>query len=75
MFLNDLFSKSLFEEEKFIIINRVTDKIFTTINQIIEKNLDDINIILNADTLEKRSKLRQVFEKKKRTYLRSILSR
>ena len=65
MFLNDLFSKSLFEEEKFIIINRVTDKIFTTIDQIIEKNLDDINIILNADTLEKRSKLRQVFEKKK----------
>jgi len=65
IFLENIFSKSLFENEKIIIIKRVTDKILKTIEEIKEKNIEDIKIILNADTLEKKSKLRSFFEKSK----------
>ena len=65
IFLENIFSKSLFEKEKIIIIKRVTDKIFKIIEEINEKNIEDIKIILNADTLEKKSKLRSFFEKSK----------
>ena len=47
-FLNSIISKSFFEDEKLIIISRVDDKIFPMIEEIMEKNLDDIKIILNA---------------------------
>ena len=49
-----------------IIISRATDKIKDLIDQIIEKEINDITIILNANILEKRSKLRNMFEKDKK---------
>ena len=64
-FLENIFSKSLFESEKIIIIKRVTDKILKVIEEITEKNIKDIKIILDADILEKKSKLRSFFEKDK----------
>jgi DNA polymerase-3 subunit delta len=64
-FLENIFSKSLFESEKIIIIKRTTDKIFKVIEEITEKNIKDIKIILDADVLEKKSKLRSFFEKDK----------
>ena len=64
-FFDNIFTKSLFETNKFIIIKRGSDKIINIINQIIDKNLDDINILINAENLEKRSKLRTLFEKNK----------
>ena len=66
IFLENIFSKSLFESEKVIIIKRVTDKILKVLEEIEEKNIDDIKIILNADILEKKSKLRSFFEKSKK---------
>ena len=66
IFLENIFSKSLFESEKVIIIKRVTDKILKVLDEIEEKNIDDIKIILNADILEKKSKLRSFFEKSKK---------
>ncbi len=66
LFLENLLSKSLFETEKIIIIKRSTDKIFKIINEIIDKKLDDLIFIFNADSLEKRSKLRSFFEKDKK---------
>ena len=66
-FLNSIFSKSLFEDKKIIIINQASDKIFNLINEIIEKNIPDISIILNANNLEKKSKLRTFFEKNTET--------
>ena len=66
-FFNSIVSKSFFENEKIIIISRVGDKIFRIIEEVIEKNLDDIKIILNSGLLEKRSKLRNLFEKNKNT--------
>ena len=65
IFLENVFSKSLFENEKIIIIKRVSDKILKVIEEIEDKNVEDIKIILNADNLEKKSKLRYFFEKSK----------
>ena len=65
-FIESILSKSLFESEKIIIINRVTDKILKIIDEIDSKNIEDIKIILNADNLEKKSKLRSLFEKDKK---------
>ena len=64
-FLENIFSKSLFEEEKIIIIKRATDKILKILEELKSKNIDDVIIILNSDTLDKRSKLRIYFEKNK----------
>mgnify|MGYP003973165405 FL=1 len=64
-FFNEILSKSFFEKEKLIIINRTTDKIKNLIDEIIEKKIDDIIIILNSSSLEKKSKLRILFEKNK----------
>ncbi len=64
-FIENILSKSLFEQNKTIIIKRATDKIFKIIEILKEKNIEDVKIILNSHNLEKRSKLRAVFEKEK----------
>ena len=66
-FFESIQSKSFFEKEKLIIISRVSDKIKNIIEEIIEKNIEDIKIILNSGILEKKSKLRSLFEKNKNT--------
>ncbi len=64
-FLENIFSKSLFEKEKYIKIDRATDKIFRIINIILEKKIEDISIIINCGPLDKKSKIRNLFEKEK----------
>ena len=64
-FFESIQSKSFFEKEKLIIISRVSDKIKNIIEEIIEKNIEDIKIVLNSRILEKKSKLRSLFEKNK----------
>tara|TARA_B100001093_G_C26772487_1_gene990844 strand:+ start:318 stop:1316 length:999 start_codon:yes stop_codon:yes gene_type:complete len=64
-FYNDMLSRSLFENNKIIIINRSTDKILPVIDYLSSKNLDGIIFIIKSDILEKRSKLRSIFEKNK----------
>ena len=64
-FLESALSKSLFENEKIIIIKRATDKIIKIIEEIESRNIEDLNIIINAENLEKKSKLRSFFEKSK----------
>jgi DNA polymerase-3 subunit delta len=64
-FFNSILTKSFFDNEKLIIINRATDKIRTIIEELIEKNPEDIQIILNSKNLEKKSTLRKLFEKEK----------
>ena len=65
-FIESLVSKSLFESEKIIIIKRATDKILKIFQNIISKNINDLNVIINADNLERKSKLRTYFEKDKK---------
>jgi len=65
-FLTDLFNKSFFENDKLIIINRATDKILDLIEEIFKREPEGIKCILNAQILDKRSKLRSFFEKEKK---------
>ena len=64
-FFDGIFSKSFFEEKKIFIISRVTEKFNDIIEQIIEKEVKDITIVLNSTILDKKSKLRKLFEKEK----------
>ncbi len=65
IFLDEILNKSLFSEEKIIIIKKGTDKILNLLQKIIEKELKDIKIIIISGPLEKKSKLRNFFEKEK----------
>ena len=65
LFFNGILTKSFFDDKKLIIINRATDKIKETVEDLIEKNPEDIKIILNSKNLEKKSTLRKIFEKEK----------
>ena len=66
-FKESIFNKSFFEKEKLIIIQRVSDKLLSIIEEIIEKKTDDISFILISEILEKKSKIRGLFEKNKNT--------
>ena len=65
-FIENITSQSLFESEKIIIIKRATDKLLNIVEEISSKNIEDVIIIFNADNLEKRSKIRSLFEKDKK---------
>ena len=65
-FFESINSKSLFEDEKVIVITRVTDKIFKIVSEIIDKEFVDLTLILDAEILEKKAKLRSFFEKGKK---------
>ena len=65
-FIETTLSKSLFENEKIIIIKRATDKIHNIINQVSLKDIEDLIILVHADNLEKKSKLRSLFERNKK---------
>ena len=66
IFYENILSESLFEDEKIILINRATDKIVRIIEEVIEKDIAKISILINSNILEKRSKLRSIFEKDKK---------
>ena len=61
----NIYSKSFFENEKLILIYDVTDRITDLIEKIISDKVDDIVIILIAKRLDKKSKIRNYFEKEK----------
>ena len=63
--ISGFLNQSFFDNEKVIIISRVTDKILDFIKIVLDKNIHDIKIILKSGLLEKRSKLRTFFEKEK----------
>jgi DNA polymerase-3 subunit delta len=60
--IDSLLTKSLFEEDKSIIISRATDKILKFIQDILKRKISNIKIIINCGLLEKKSKLRNLFE-------------
>ena len=61
-FKESILSKSFFDKDKLIIINRASDKILNVIEEIIDKNINDLVIIIKTGILEKKSKLRKFFE-------------
>ena len=66
-FKEDIYNRSFFENEKLIIINRVTDKIHGIIEEVVLGDTENIYIILLSGQLEKKSKIRSFFEKNKET--------
>lgn len=56
-------NQSLFSEKKIIFIQEASDKVFDQIEESIEKENNEIKIYIFADILEKKSKLRNLFEK------------
>ena len=65
--IGEILNKSLFCEKRILIVSRATDKSVKIIEEILEKNINDIKIIYKSGALEKRSKLRNIFEKNKLT--------
>jgi DNA polymerase III subunit delta len=65
-FYNTILTKSFFENEKLIVIHRATEKIRETVEEIIERNVEDLSLVINSNLLEKKSKLRNLFEKGKK---------
>ncbi len=62
-FISSLLNQSLFETNKLIIISRSTDKIFALVSAILEKENFETKIIIKSTTLDKKSKIRKLFEK------------
>ncbi len=65
-FIEEILTKSLFDDQKIILINRATDKILSIIEILLEKKIEDKIILINSGLLEKKSKLRNLFEKDKK---------
>ena len=64
-FYENILSGSLFESSKIIIINRASDKIYEIIEDLINRNIQNVKIIINSGILETKSKIRSLFEKQK----------
>ena len=67
---NDFFetclNESLFSNKKFILISRVTTKMYEIVTELLNKEIYNKKIIFNSAALEKKSKIRQLFEKEKK---------
>tara|TARA_B100001175_G_scaffold279968_1_gene257479 strand:- start:73 stop:1056 length:984 start_codon:yes stop_codon:yes gene_type:complete len=64
-FISSQINKSFFDESKLILISRVSEKIIKLINELLDRKINDITIVLNSTNLDKKSKLRSIFEKDK----------
>tara|TARA_B100001758_G_scaffold143301_1_gene123404 strand:+ start:691 stop:1674 length:984 start_codon:yes stop_codon:yes gene_type:complete len=64
-FISSLINKSFFEQSKLIIISRASEKIMKLIDDLIDRGINDVIIVINAGILDKKSKLRSIFEKNK----------
>jgi len=65
-FNNLIFSGSLFSKKKIISVYNTTDKIISYLEKILNKFPEDIFLIFFSEILEKKSKLRNFFEKDKK---------
>ena len=66
-FKEKVYNKTFFDNEKLIIIKRVSDKLYKAIEELVLKDIEDISILLISDNLDKKSKLRIFFEKNSKT--------
>ncbi len=63
-FQQTIFNKSFFDNDKLIIINRISEKSLKIIEEISNKEFNDIFFILLGGSLDNKSKIRKFFEKK-----------
>ena len=64
LLINETSNNSLFEEQKIIFIENGSDKIFSTLEVILNK-IENNKIYIFSDALDKKSKLRNFYEKSK----------
>ena len=64
IFIQEIKNVSLFNDKKIFLINNVNDKIFKVIQEIIP-DINENKFFLFAEILDKKSKLRNFFERKK----------
>ena len=68
-FKETVLNGSFFENDKLIIISKVSDNILSIIEKLLEKKVNNIKFILTSGLLEKKSKLRNFFEKSNETII------
>ncbi len=64
-FISSQINKSFFDESKLIIIARASEKIIKLIDELVDRKINDATFVINAGNLDKKSKLRSLFEKEK----------
>ena len=65
IFFETCLNESLFESEKLILVNRVTSKLYEIIVDLVTKKINNKKIIFNSNLLDKKSKIRKLFETEK----------
>ena len=63
--LESFLNGSLFNDQKLIIISRCSNKIYPFIEKFLNKDISQAIIVLNSENLDKKSKLRTLYEKSK----------
>ena len=66
-FFDEILSQSFFDNEKLLIVSRTTDKLHNIAKEIIEREIKDLIIVFVSENLEKKSKIRSLFEKNNKT--------
>ena len=64
-FFETCLNRSLFDDKKILIVSRVTSKFYDIIKELFDIDIKGVKIIIKSGPLEKKSKIRQVFEKEK----------
>ena len=64
--LEGFLNGSLFGEMKIMIISRSSNKIINFIEDFLDRDISGVQIIINSENLDKKSKLRTLFEKEKK---------
>ena len=65
LLINEILNKSLFTKKKLFIIKEASDKIYQIIDEAISQADKEISIIVISSMLDKKSKIRALFEKNK----------
>jgi len=64
--LEGFINGSLFSETKIMIISRSSNKILNFIEEFLERDISNVQIVINSENLDKKSKLRALYEKDKK---------
>ena len=65
-FFENALSSSLFDNYKIFVINRCSDKIHELILDLFERQIKDLKVVIICELLDKKSKLRKIFEREKK---------
>jgi len=63
--LESFLNGSLFDKQKIILISRCSNKIYSFIEKFLGKEISQAMLVLNSENLDKKSKLRALYEKSK----------